>query len=293
MRLKLMAGLVMAAILLVHIPQALRVQAGSFGSVAFERTWTRTDALVANGRLARSFYWGPNPGLATYEDYAQGVGGKRLVQYFDKSRMEINNPTADPANPFYVTNGLLTVELISGQMQVGDNEFLYRYPANIDLASDPDDANAPTYASFRGLLLDNADTTGATENEYIARDGTVGNDPRYATYKVTDTHYEAATKHNIPDVFWAFLNQTGPVMVGGKQSIARLSDPYFYATGYPIAEPYWASVKIAGQANTDVLIQPYERRVLTYVPSAPQGFKVQMGNIGQHYYDWRYNNAGH
>ena len=41
-----------------------------------------------------------------------------------------------------------------------------------------------------------------------------------------------------------------------------------------------------------MLIQPYERRVLTYVPTAPEGFKVQMGNIGQHYYAWRYKDAG-
>src|SRR5207253_10403603 len=68
--------------------------------------------------------------------------------------------------------------------------------------------------------------------------------------------------------------------------------PYFYATGYPIADAYWASVKIAGIANTAVLIQPYERRVLTYVPTAPEGWKVQMGNIEQHYYDWRYRDAG-
>ena len=39
-------------------------------------------------------------------------------------------------------------------------------------------------------------------------------------------------------------------------------------------------------------IQAYQRRVLTYVPSAPAGFQVQVGNIGQHYYDWRYNDAG-
>ena len=55
------------------------------------------------------------------EPYAQGASGMRLVQYFDKSRMEINNPTGDKNNPFYVTNGLLTVELITGKMQVGDD----------------------------------------------------------------------------------------------------------------------------------------------------------------------------
>src|SRR5205085_12057270 len=41
-----------------------------------------------------------------------------------------------------------------------------------------------------------------------------------------------------------------------------------------------------------VLIQPFQRRVLTYVPSFPAGWRVQMGNIGQHYYDWRYKDAG-
>jgi hypothetical protein len=42
-----------------------------------------------------------------------------MVQYFDKSRMEINNPNGDKNSPFYVTNGLLTVELMSGKIQVG------------------------------------------------------------------------------------------------------------------------------------------------------------------------------
>ncbi len=31
---------------------------------------------------------------------------------------------------------------------------------------------------------------------------------------------------------------------------------------------------------------------VTYVPNGVPGFKVQMGNIGQHYYDWRYRDAG-
>ncbi len=40
-----------------------------------------------------------------------------------------------------------------------------------------------------------------------------------------------------------------------------------------------------------VLIQAYQRRILTYVPDALASFKVQMGNVGQHYYTWRYNNT--
>ena len=50
--------------------------------------------------------------------------------------MELNHPGGDPNSPFYVTNGLLTVELVTGRLQVGDNRFIPRYPAAIPLASD-------------------------------------------------------------------------------------------------------------------------------------------------------------
>ena len=62
--------------------------------------------------------------------------------------MEINDPNGDKTSQFYVTNGLLTVELISGKMQTGNSTYENNYPANIPLASDNDDLNAPTYASF-------------------------------------------------------------------------------------------------------------------------------------------------
>jgi hypothetical protein len=31
--------------------------------------------------------------------------------------------------------------------------------------------------------------------------------------------------------------------------------------------------------------------VLTYTPSNPAAFRVEMGNVGQHYFRWRYNAA--
>jgi hypothetical protein len=40
-----------------------------------------------------------------------------------------------------------------------------------------------------------------------------------------------------------------------------------------------------------VFIQAFERRVLTYTPGNPPGFAVEFGNIGQHYYLWRYGTA--
>ena len=37
-----------------------------------------------------------------------------------------------------------------------------------------------------------------------------------------------------------------------------------------------------------MLIQLFQRRALTYTPSNSAAFQVEMGNIGQHYYVWRY-----
>jgi hypothetical protein len=57
--------------------------------------------------------------------------------------------------------------------------------------------------------------------------------------------------------------------------------------GYPISEPYWARAKVGG-VEQDVLVQAFQRRVLTYTPSNPSGWQVEMGNVGRHYYQWRY-----
>jgi hypothetical protein len=91
-------------------------------------------------------------------------------------------------------------------------------------------------------------------------------------------------------VFWTFLNQTGPVRQGGTTRQAPLSDPWTFTTGLPISEPYWATVQIAGQRAT-VLIQAFERRVLTYIPTYAPAWQVQMNNAGQQYFAWRYGAA--
>jgi hypothetical protein len=50
---------------------------------------------------------------------------------------------------------------------------------------------------------------------------------------------------------------------------------------------------MVGGVELDVLVQLFERRVLTYTPTNPAGFKVEMGNVGQHYYRWRYLSTPH
>ncbi|MGA7732086.1 MAG: hypothetical protein WCD37_12540 [Chloroflexia bacterium] len=287
----------------VPVPSSIYVPGGTgnfpYADAAFKRIWDRTDSVVAEGRIARTWFWGPGPNTpGLLEQYNQGVNKQRLVQYFDKSRMEINNPNGDRSNPFFVTNGLLTVELISGFIQLGDADFVKYRPACIPMSGDFGDTNAPTYFDFQGVSNtqagdhDAADRTGQNATDTIARGGQVGTDPSKATVPgVRFVRYE--NKHNIPQVFWDFLNSSGPVKNAQGQVVnERLIDPWNYASGLPISEPYWARATISGTVK-DVLIQAYERRALTYVPSNPAGFQVEMANIGQHYFDWRYRNYGY
>jgi hypothetical protein len=200
-----------------------------------------------------------------------------------------------------VTSGLFTVELISGNMQVGNSNLVARYPACINIAGDwlDLDETTPTYASFRnvasvapGLGQREPDKLGQKAIQTINRAGKVGTDSSKSTVPgVAYTYYEANTGHNIPEAFWNFLNQTGPVIENGQQRDSRLSDPWFYHSGLPVSDAYWVRAKIAG-VEKDVLIQAFERRVLTYTPSNPQAFRVEMGNIGLHYYQWRYMDKG-
>ena len=92
----------------------------AFADPAFQRNWERADKPVADKKADRSWYWGPSPGFSTMEPNKESPGGQRLVQYFDKARMEINDPAGDQSKPFYVTNGLLATELMTGRMQTGD-----------------------------------------------------------------------------------------------------------------------------------------------------------------------------
>jgi len=293
-------GIGAIALLLAVVPTMLAAQTHfDFAHPAFYQVWDRTDSLVADHTVTnRSWFWGPEAGEPRLEPWQQSPGGQRLVQYFDKSRMELNDPLANPTNPFFVTNGLLTVELISGQMQTGEARYEDRYPAFIPMSGDPGDQTTPTYAAFQAVSNTNRgdhpapDRRGQRITATIDREGTVGDDPSKTNIPNTDVvYFDSITHHNVPRAFWDFLNQTGQVREQGKIVEKPLISPWFYASGLPISEAYWTRSLVRGQV-IDVLIQAYERRVLTFTPTNGPGFQVEMGNIGQHYYNWRYNFAG-
>jgi hypothetical protein len=125
----------------------------------------------------------------------------------------------------------------------------------------------------------------------LARDGTVRGDPRYNAYAVTTAAYQPATEHTIAAPFWEFMHMTGLVYEQRGYTEAALFPHPYYATGYPITEPYWVTIAVADTPH-DVLVQCFERRCLTYTPANDEGWRVESGNIGQHYYAWRYAGLG-
>ena len=272
-----------------------RVSAAEPVSDFFSQTWERTDRPVANGAVSRTWMWGDSAFSVpmreryggSYLPNAPSFPNQRFVQYFDKSRMEITNPGADPTSPWYVTNGLLVMELITGRMQVSDIEFQDRLPATVNVAGDYDDPLGPTYASFSSHLNDGAEEQETTLTRVIHRDGTTSDDDAFAAYSVPTTSYVPETGHWIAGPFWDFMNSTGTVYESGTYTTAPLFLDPFYATGFPVTDAFWANVKVA-DAYTDVLIQCFERRCLTYTPANDPAWRVEAGNVGQHYYSWRY-----
>jgi len=257
---------------------------------AFARTWQRTDEPVRQLAVTRTWMWGDAPFTGPLvEPYAEGPGQQRVVQYYDKSRMEITNPGDDAQQLWYVTNGLLVRELVTGQMQVGDAAFEPRAAAEVNAAGDPDGTTGPTYASFAGLLSAPPLADGTSIVEQVDRAGNVTSDDNLASYGVTATFHvqQPGLDHRVASVFWDFMNSEGLIYRDGDYVVDRLFENPFYATGYPITEAYWTWVQVGG-IYQNVLIQCFERRCLTYTPNNPDGWQVEAGNVGRHYYQWRY-----
>jgi hypothetical protein len=250
--------------LLILISGTLPVGAASaFATPAFQSQWQDGEAITPN-------FWGPlaSAGPGQQEPYQQAPGGERLVQYFDKGRMELTNPSTGS-----VTNGLLATEIVKGQVQLGDASFQPRPPPAIPIAGDPDNPS-PTYAQLSSsaarLLAPVGVQPGAVTFQGIAANGTIVAVGFTSSGRADWGGYDDATRHNLVGVFVDYRNKVG------LQTI-----------GYAISEPFGATVKVAGQERK-VLIQVFERRVLTYTASNPPRFQVEMGNIGAHYYQWRY-----
>jgi hypothetical protein len=243
-----------------------------------QSVWAVADGAVKSLAEARTWLWGPDVDAALTEDYAESPGGKRQVYYFDKSRMEITDPNGDRSSQWFVTNGLLVRDMIQGAIQVGNTTFKPAQPATIPLAGDDTgNGNAPTYASLHNLAsLGNGyvvpDWTGQPVDAVLHKDGSVSHDATLGE-QTTYGSYDTTTGQNVAGVFWDWMT----------------AQPWqwIYVLGHPISEPYWVQTNVKGQPQW-VLVQAFERRVLTYTPSNDVNWQIEMGNVGRAYYEWRY-----
>ncbi|HYF62426.1 MAG TPA: LpqB family beta-propeller domain-containing protein [Herpetosiphonaceae bacterium] len=269
----------------------------AFVSAKFEAVWRRSDdPRVRDGR---SLYWGLGPWFDYNEFYRESPNGLRRVQYFDKARMEINGINGNTD----VTNGLLVVELVSGQQKLGDNGFdnAERQAADrVPVAGDgyATNSNSPTYASFGAVATINngysdPDRRDQSVGDSIDKAGNKSSRPDLLEAYKSQTKivvYNTTTGHNIPAVFWNFMNSTGPIIVNNQRTNGAIVD-WTSAMGLPITDPYWIRAVVGG-TQKDVLVQLFERRILTYTPTNDAAFQVEMGNVGQHYFQWRYQHLG-
>lgn len=275
---------------------ALATEAFLIERPEFQQVWDRTEAPIAGGDTQRSWLWGPEPRTGKVsERYLESPDQERTVQYFDKGRMEINDPTADVSDPWFVTSGLLTRELIRGEIQIGDDAFLDTGSgASIQVAGDHQNP-FPQYRHLAGIVdQGNPDRTGEPADKVLTPGGldseaNAPGDQRAVFAQYIEYHGPDGfdVGYNIPDAFWEYLNAPG--VIYDQAGNTTTSDPLFnwlFVMGYPIADAFWAEVPVGGVTQW-VLIQPFERRVLTYTPGNAPEWQVEMGNIGQHYRDWR------
>jgi hypothetical protein len=258
----------------------LAAPADGFADPAIRAVWARADAAVAAGQANRSWLWGPGPFYTTYEAANGTPTGVHLVQYFDKGRLEVNDPGASRNSPWFVTGGLLVREMVQGRISTGAEagDWEARPPAPIPVAGDPGADAAPSYATARALVdaPPPGNRTGAPAALALNAAGQVSQLAALPA-PVTLGAYEPQSRHNVADVFWRYIQ------AGGAGPAAN----WVYTLGLPLTEPFWVRARV-GTATRDVLVQLFERRSLTYTPGNAAAWQVEMGNVGRQYYDWRY-----
>jgi hypothetical protein len=252
--------------------------------------------MVYDGIVNQGWVWGPKALDYDYKDkYRYSDTEKyreRAFRYYDKGRMEID-PRQPVGSKWYIRGGDLVKEMVGGQVQVSESGEVNQLnplgvvtPAEIPVVGDPTVTDAtPTYATFTDYTKPYPDRRGQSVVKLINHTAdTIRYDSGDPKADIVD--YAQATGHNIPRAFKEFFDLQGTVYdAAGNKVREPLFDP-LYIFGYPITEPYWAKVLVGGKP-TLVMLQLFERRVLSYTPSNPAQWRVEMGNSGLHYLAWR------
>ncbi len=252
--------LICVAIVVASSAPVAVAAAQTFAAPQFASVWNVGEARVPN-------FWGP---LSLASDGIQEPynGGTRLVQYFDKGRMEVTNGQ--------VTFGLLATQMVSGDIQQGDRSFRHAAPSLVKIAGDADGAG-PSYRTIydnRAQLLAPRDARPGQEIGLLFDKSNtliVSPNPANPGGPLANGTYDTTTQHNVLAAFATYRAQAGMDTIG-----------------LAISEPFAAYFTVGGVERA-IAVQVFERRVLTYTEGNPPDFRVEMGNIGRHFYDWLYN----
>ena len=246
-------------------------QPSAFADPAFSRYYARSSGTE------QQLLWGGGPLVSLVEPFTGAPGNRRLVQYFERGRMEMGDSSATVSTASSISQGLLVREMATGYVQLGYDDFVQGDPAPIALfgsAASSEDA-ALTYADFaEAVTVQVSDRSGELLSDWIAPGGAISQDT--PPVDILAGGWEPVTGHNIPDVTASWL-KTNPFGIEPSDAI-----------GLPISEPYWVQ---SGKGDAGVsLVQLFERRVVVYTPDLPLAERFSLTSTGRHYYRWRYGN---
>lgn len=293
----LQAGLlVLTGLLITTLPLALQGAAHPETTALLTRNgvpvdpaiaaiWNATDGPVASDAVERDWMWGPDAISTSVEYSSDSPNGVRRMVYFDKGRLDILDSSASPEADWYVTGALLVTQMLAGQIPFAEDGVVRRSPPVIPVAGDIDQPAPLTYAtlaplaSVGGWAVGTEDVPGLVAEPRVGQpvqalinsDGTV-EEGGIADSTILVADYDSTTGHNVAAPF--------------ADWVARQPFPASWLIGLPLTEPYWTDTLLDGVA-TRVLVQAFERRILTWTPGQPEGWAVESNNAGLHYREWR------
>lgn len=244
---------------------------------AVQTIWERADRPVATGELSRAWVWGPRAIAQSTEYYEASPGGTRTLVYFDKGRLDILDESANRTSPWYATGALLVAEMLSGEINIGGENTVPRDVPEIAVAGDAGHENAVTYATLApySAVADDAEPVEqAVGSEVLATLNAAGEiDPNgMASSGIYISSYSEVTGRNIAEPFESWARSLGY--------------PDLYLLGHPLTEPFWVDTIVLDTPKR-VLVQAFERRVMTYTPDLAPEWRVESANVGIHYREWR------
>lgn len=264
----LLVVLLGAAFAVVSLLPVRHSDSTPFASPLFQRIWSG-DASAATRVVD---LWGGEPLAWRVEPYSGAPNDRRVVQYFDRGRMEVEPGSSQ------VTIGKLVQELVQGEIDLGGGVTRSRDVPDLPIDSGDSVKQIPTYRTLEQLTISPdspaVHDVGGRVTEWIDR---AGRTERPSTpVMVFRSRFVEETGVHLPDVFVELF-----------QRPEFQSDRWIDVFGMPISEPFWAEYRRKDESQAS-LIQVFERRILVYSPGLNEANRFTVASSGRHYASWRY-----